>query len=630
MNPFKFYNLTMIPSALALIMAFTGCHVADTKALEPQNAPTEFTAPMPADFKVRLLPGQSGVVFTMGGAPENLDEFKQLVGVMREQSLGNGFEPGPSLRPKNKPLFDYLATVGWYVTPALWKGDLQVKGGSALSLNDVAPLKSLDDAGLSPYFVLAEWGYYFHSLSHNEEWFKAVYGKDFDQRKHLMKPKGLSGYDKMPASKQECYDAVKDYYMSRSRDLLRRMTSATHHDHYEAYVGEWGSPTIGLSLGENAAFTQSKLAFGRGAARQWQKPWTVSVSPWFSGACTTRGPLRGEGVEARGLDSGHSLSFYERIWLHAWFAGAALVTPENSSVIFFEAFKAPWTLSEHGRKAADVFRFMKAHDRGVPYTPVAIVLDHLAGYNGYKDKPWGILEPTVGDRQLRDLFDYQLFPGSDHIHQGLNPTNPEASYLVATPYGEIFDVQLSNASEAMLGSYPVLLLAGDITFDDSFIGKLEGALKRGHSVLVSAAHQSAMGSQAFARLAGYPRLEVLEAWTNSVTSRPAAVSDTRLRRLADEALPVTVTGAPVQYQVNRTSAGWVIELVNNTGVIKRPDKPQIVDTNAVASVTIRPKVAVASAREWRSNQRYTQPGDIQVNVGPGQSAFVELTVGTEK
>ena len=98
---------------------------------------------------------------------------------------------------------------------------------------------------------------------------------------------------------------------------------------------------------------------------------------------------------------------------------------------------------------------MQTHDRGVPFTPVAIVLDHLAGYNGYMDKPWGILEPTAGDRQVRDLFDFQLFPGSDHIHHKPDPENPESSYLRPTPYGEIFDVQLTNASTEMLSSYPV-------------------------------------------------------------------------------------------------------------------------------------------------------------------------------
>ena len=158
-----------------------------------------------------------------------------------------------------------------------------------------------------------------------------------------------------------------------------------------------------------------------------------------------------DGKYARGLDAGHSLSFYKRMWLHSWFAGAALVTPENSIAIFFEKGDP---------------------DSGVPYTPVAIVLDHYAGYNAYQGRPWGILENTPGDLETRDLFQQQLFPGSDHIHTPADPANPEKSYLRPTPYGEMFDVILSNASADVLASYPVLLLVGDHEFDAQFVTRL--------------------------------------------------------------------------------------------------------------------------------------------------------------
>jgi hypothetical protein len=300
-----------------------------------------------------------------------------------------------------------------------------------------------------------------------------------------------------------------------------------------------------------------------------------------------------------------------------------MVTPENSIAIFFEKAASPWTLTTHGRKAAEVFQFMQAHDRGVPYMPVAVVLDHLSGYNGYMDKPWGILEPTVGDRQVRDLFDEQLFPGSDHIHHRTDPDNPESSYLRPTPYGEIFDVQLTSASAEMLSSYPILLLAGDIEFDNELITKLEQALKKGSRVLLTPAHQAALGPS-FARLKKYFGIEILQPWINPATYRPTAISNERLKRIIREVLPVEVTGDPIQYQINRTAKGWVIELVNNTGVDKKPDQPAITDLNAIARVFLRPRVRCVSALEWRSNDVYPQPSEIRLEVGPGQSAFVEF------
>jgi hypothetical protein len=587
-------------------------------------AQVDFAGTVPANFQLRPLPGQAGFVFTMYGVPGELDSLKQLVQVMRDQHLGNGFDPGPTPRPDTKAIFDYLAGVGWPVMCYPGCADMQIKGGRCvLGPENLAALGVMDRAHVFTAVQLGEWGYYFHNLSIDEHWWHDVYGKDFDEFKHLIKPPGLAGYDRRPVSRQECYDVLKDYFTSRSRDLLGRVISVTGHSHYEAYAGEWGARCIGLEVGENIAFTQSKLAFARGASRQWKAPWSVQVSPWFSGACTTSGPVRNEGSGARGLDAGHSLSFYQRMWLHGWFAGASMVTPENSVAIFFDKASAPWTLTEHGRKAAEVFEFTRAHERGIPFMPVAIVLDHLAGYNGFMDKPWGILEPTTGDRQVRDLFDQQLFPGSDHIHHKPDPDNPESSYLRPTPYGEMFDVQLTSASAEMLASYPVLLMAGDIEFDDQVIAKLERALEHGGTLLLTPAHQAALGAR-FDRLAKHPGVEILQPWTNPQTGRSAAISNPRLDRLARESLPVEVSGDSIEYEVNRTANGWAVELINNAGVAKKPGQPATTDPSAIARVVLHPRIRCISARSWRSNRAFPRPDQLQVEVGPGQSEFVEF------
>ncbi|HEV2210234.1 MAG TPA: hypothetical protein VG167_15760 [Verrucomicrobiae bacterium] len=559
----------------------------------------------------------------MYGAPSELNSLRRVVTLMQQHNLGNGFDPGPAARAVNKPSFDYLATIGWPVMAYPGCADMQIKGGCALGPEDAAALAPLDRAGIFNAVQLGEWGYYFHNLACNEAWWRDVYGKEFAAHKHLMKPPGLAGYDRRPSSRQECYDVLKDYFTSRSRALLNRTISVTGHSHYEAYAAEWGARCVGLEVGENIAFTQSKLAFARGASRQWQRPWSVQVSPWFNGACTTSGPLRQEPGGARGLDAGHSLSFYERMWLHAWFAGAAMVTPENSIAIFFEPDAQPAALTAHGRKAAEVFRFMREHQRGIPWTPVAIVLDHLAGYNAYMDKPWGILEPTAGDREIRDLFDHQLFPGSDHIHTPPDRINPEASYLRPTPYGESFDVLLTTASPEVLAAYPVILLAGDIDFDRPFLDSLTQALRRGSRLLMSVRHQKTLGTE-FEVLKRQGTIEVLAPWINPQTGRASAISDQVLRRITQEFQPLRITGDPIQYQLNRTERGWVVELVNNMGVIKTPNLPAVIDPKAVAHVRLRPQTPCLSAVEWHSRRTYEKPTSIEVTLGPGSSEFVEF------
>lgn len=593
-------------------------------------------APAPAGFpehreliagptQIRLLPGMDQFVFTLYGAPGDLSSVQQLVNVMRERHLGNGFDPGPGPAPGARPTFDFLASNRWPVV-FYSGGEMQIQGGRAVfGPEHEAVLEPMDRAGVFTAYQLGEWGYYLHNLSHKESWWRDVYGRDFDQFKHLMKPAGLAGYDRRPADKRECHAAVRNYFQSRSRDLLGRVISVTGHSHYEAYAGAWGARCIGLELGENIAFTQSKLAFARGASRQWSKPWSVQVSPWFGRSVTTSGPRRTEGGIVRGLDAGHSLSFYERMWLHSWFAGAAMVTPENSIAIFFEKPQAPWTLTDHGRTAADVFALMQRAQRGVPYAPVAVVLDQFAGYNAYMDKPWGILPPTAGDREARDLFDHQLFPGSDHIHAKPDPANPEASYLRPTPHGEIFDVLLTSVPPEILPSYPAILLVGDIEFDDAFLSELDKALRRGRRVLMSARHREALGD-GFARLARQGAVEVLEPWTNPATGRPAAISRDRLTALARDLLPVQVEGDPVQYAVNRTPTGWVVELINNRGVIKRGPEPATLDPMQRIQVTLRPRVKFARATEWRSGRVHPaiSSAGLSLDLGPGGIEFVEF------
>lgn len=625
------FSLTLAAGQGVVITARALPDLPDERSAAPPTAPdaptsVNFQEALPAVFTPRLLPGHREFAFTLYGVPGDLPTLKQVVEVMRARTLGNGFDPGPTPTAESQPIFDYLASIGWPVVAYPGCADMQIKGGRCvLGPANAQALAAMDRAGLFTAVQLGEWGYYFHNLSLNEPWWRDVFGPDFERFKHLMKPKGLAGYDQRPTSRRECYEVLKDYFTSRRRDLLDRVISVTGHSHYEAYAGEWGARCIGLEVAENIAFTQSKFAFARGASRQWSVPWSVQVSPWFSGACTTSGPLLAQPGGARGLDAGHSLSLYERLWLHAWFAGAAMVTPENSYAIFFEKTAPPWALNEHGRRAAEVFAFMRAHDRGTPYTPVAVVLDHLAGYNGYMDKPWGILEPTPGDRETRDLFDFQLFPGSDHIHHRPDPTNPEAGYLRPTPYGELFDVQLSRASGDLLARYPVLLLVGDHTFEENFVAKLEQALRTGRHVLISAAHRAALGGR-FARLAAQGPLEVLAPWKNPATGRSTAIGHARLQQLADELSPVEVTGDSVQYQGNRTAQGWVIELVNNTGVAKTPNQPATLDAAAVARVRLHPRFAFTSAVEWRSGQVLARSaaGDVAVEIGPGRTVFVEL------
>ncbi len=621
-NPFC--NILRLALLVPCLFSETGVAVDTTEALRQFSS---YDSMADGPMQVRMLPGQRDFTFTMYGCPSQLDLVQQLVETMKREQLGNGFDPGPGVGLANRPLYEYFRDIRWPVVGYAQTSDHQVKEGTCrLSAEQDAVLRVLDDAGVFAATQIGEWGYYFHNLSHRESWWHAVYGDEFDRYKHMMKPPGLAGFDQLPKSRRECHDIVKDYFATRQRYMQGWNLSVTGHSHYEAYVGQWHAKVIGLEVGENIAFTQSKMAFARGAARRNAKPWSIQVSPWFAGSTTTSGPLEvDENGRARGLDAGHSLSFYERMWLHAWFAGTAMVTPEASIAIFFEPGAPPYRLTSHGRKAAEVFQFMQSKDRGIPYMPVAIVLDKYCGYNAYMGKPWGILEPTAGDLEVRDLFQEQLFPGSDHIHHRPFPDNPEASYLRPTPYGEIVDVQLSDAPTEIFASYPVLLLAGDHEMTNEFVASLLQAVQKGCRLLLGQRHANSIGAARMQELAAAGHVDLLATWTNPATERPAAISHEKLEELRQAYLPVSLDGDAVLFQCNRTDTGWVIELVNNEGVVKFPAKPAVLHHNSIAMVKLTPRVPCRQWIDWRTGETLEAvDGKVWIQIEPGSTRFVEM------
>ena len=113
-------------NALCLFLGLCCCC---TTAVNGPPGQVDFTRPIPASFQVKPLPGQSAFVLTLYGAPGELEPLKQLVQVIQGQHLGNGFDPGPTPNPASKPIFDYLATVGWPVMCYPGCADTQIKGG---------------------------------------------------------------------------------------------------------------------------------------------------------------------------------------------------------------------------------------------------------------------------------------------------------------------------------------------------------------------------------------------------------------------------------------------------------------------------------------------------------------------
>ena len=610
--------------AAGRVMAWTRRDASGKAVPAVQTAPAVFRQTAPA---LRLLPGSTNFHFSIYGGPSEPRELESFLKALESLGLANALDPGPSATAGSRGAFEVLARRRWPVI--LYPPDggrMQLEGStSVLSADDEAAVRVLDDAGVFNAIQLGEWGYHYHRLRTDPNWMRDVLGKDFEaQRNRFLRPPETQGYEPIPKTRREAYDQLRQYFLWHRQAKGGRLISVTGHSHYESYAAEWGTSVVGIEVGENIGFTQSKFAFSRGAARQWNLPWSVQMSPWFGNAVTTRGPLDTNGPTATGLDAGHSLSLCLRMWKHAWFAGAALVTPENSFNSFFETGKDPWALTPHGRAATNAFAFMRAHDRGNPHTPLLVVLDHLAGYNGYIGKTWGFFPRTAADQEVADLLETQLFGGVPRPPVPGNLPNPEANYLQPTRHGELCDVVLSTATGVFMSRYPVILLAGEVEFSPGFVRELETAVAAGSRVLLQERHVKALGSEAWLRLQKAGATELLAEWVHPATRRPSAISEERLQRIANETLPVAVEGDPIQFQINRNRRGWVVELVHNDGVIKAGRTPARVFPERVAKVRLTPRFSTAKARDWQTGQTWDPAERIEIEMSPGESRYVEF------
>src|SRR5206468_4170813 len=116
----------------------------------------------------------------------------------------------------------------------------------------------------------------------------------------------------------------------------------------------------------------------------------------------------------------------------------------------------------------------------------------------------GTLSPyTPGDQRILDALNV-LFPGSlgdvDQLERpDRQPGNPawkdpdymhtESLRLVASPYGDIADVLLSNARPQVLNSYPVLLLVGEFVSNQPFAERLTQYVEKGGTLIIDQAAQ---------------------------------------------------------------------------------------------------------------------------------------------
>ena len=122
------------------------------------------------------------------------------------------------------------------------------------------------------------------------------------------------------------------------------------------------------------------------------------------------------------------------------------------------------------------------------YSPFALVLDHYHGWvppvhkaigQSKPEHVWGNIPYTLGDFQIDQFFRW-VFPD----YQMYAFTMEGRGCLTPTPYGDNFDVLLTNTPAHALGKYQAAIFLGDIHGDSDFESRVVSFVESGGTVIL--------------------------------------------------------------------------------------------------------------------------------------------------
>jgi hypothetical protein len=508
--------------------------------------------------------------------------------------------------------------------------------------------------GLADYFGtysfgVREWDYSFHYLN-------GLISGDGD----TIVSGPYNGYSHVPINRADAYTMMRGWFLKKlihdkqTFNPTGWLQSMSGHFLYQHYGARWGGnlvDEVGSEIGENIRNTNIHIAFTRGAARQYQKSWGIQFSPWYGSSIldyTTPNPIWAyDNTVYSDPNGGHSLELFKRSYYTLFMAGANVQHMEATSVNWFNGrtqdANGCLSLSPLGTIGKEFYDFAHAfsNGRGVPYAPIAIVLDTLHGVNqentwdqdgnySLKETIWKWFDPEPSDLMTSALFNV-IFP-----HSFEYTTTEETGFSVNAPYGDVFDVLTEDASQQVLQSYPVIYLSGAVQPGSAMAGTLQTYVNGGGTLVINIAQLTPALSSSFTGLtigtslsrsvtgmvwlaskdtvrstatmnittlalaSAKPLISTLNgevlAAINTVGagrvivvaqpySTDAALTGLIMKHLTAETVPFHIEG-DVQYLVNRSDDGWLLTCINNKGVSKPFKAPSVIDAGKTASVQV--------------------------------------------
>lgn len=273
-------------------------------------------------------------------------------------------------------------------------------------------------------------------------------------------------------------------------------TSSTSFAHA---LSQWGVNLLGMETAAVMPMTGMRIAFTRGAARQFGGAFLYYHAPNFGDTATTftrtqnfAGP--DHFYHSRyGPSMGPSLSWYRKSYYLYYMAGASAIYLEQGFDQFFKPGPGdhPFQLNPLGRITDEFVRFAEKHpDRGTPYTPIAFLLDPAHGFEmtDYPHWPFEVSQIDRGDRALRELFGVAYYPGL--VVEG-EPAIADRQPFVSGVFGDIFDVLTAAENllpgETVLSPYRAVVAGGRVEWSANWIKKLDAYVRNGGTLVINAA-----------------------------------------------------------------------------------------------------------------------------------------------
>ncbi len=305
-----------------------------------------------------------------------------------------------------------------------------------------------------------------------------------------------------PKTRVEQLKNFEHFFDKIAHDSHNRMTilCSLMMAHYYARSGY--ATLLSCEAAQGLPNSQMWYAFMRGASKQYGLLSCGNVSVWNRTGYKTYGPRFVSDVgDEGGPDQGTSLSLMRRILWNEYMYGCEFLGFENSwfvnddserhvlGVVTPDQAAAPGILSPVGAVQQYANRLIGEIGRpGVMHTPAAILMSPHAGWNPPRHlytrhlyEVWGSIPYHAGDHQTHALFT-MLYPG----YENAGFYADETGFLTATPYGEMVDVLLSDAHQAVLDQYQLLVLVNGTPITFEVYDKLRRFVEQGGHLVVCA------------------------------------------------------------------------------------------------------------------------------------------------